>query len=145
MLVSRQRQTFGHSVSPVRRLHLPICFPATRRDAAKTIMAIQSWPLRLLQRLYGLPMSLDVEKYRPFLAEYNLSRQEETELIQALWTILESFVDHAYGINPVQQCGGALEHNDLQGPVESLESAHSQSLEKKKPIRYEDLKRLGPE
>lgn len=90
-------------------------------------------------------MSLDVEKYRPFLAEYNLSRQEETKLIQTLWTILESFVDHAYGINPVQQCGKALEHNDLQSPIESLESPESQPLEKKKPIRYEDLKRLGPE
>jgi hypothetical protein len=86
-----------------------------------------------LQRLCGLPMSLDVEKYRPFLAEYNLSRQEETKLIQTLWTILESFVDHAYGINPVQQCGRALEHNDLQSPIESLESAQHHPLKNEEP------------
>lgn len=90
-------------------------------------------------------MPVDVEKYRHYLAGYQLSEEEKTKLIQVLWTILESFVDHAYGINPVQQCGKALEHNDLQGPVESLESAHSQPLEKKKPIKYEDLKRLGPQ
>ncbi len=133
MFVSRPRQTLGHSVSPVRQLHLPACFPEIRRDAAKTIVAIQSWPLQLLQRLCGLPMSLDVEKYRPFLAEYNLSWQEETKLIQTLWTILESFVDHAYGINPIQQCGRALEHNDLQSPIESLESAQHHPLKNEEP------------
>jgi len=144
MLVSRHRQSLGHSVSPVRRLHLPICFPAIRRDAAKTIMAIRSWPLRLLQRLYGLPMSLDVEKYKPFLAGMNLSDQEQTELIQSVWAILEGFVDQAFGRHPIQQCGRPLEHNDLQGTPESIESAGHHPLNKKKPIRYEDLKRIGP-
>lgn len=93
---------------------------------------------------FGFHMPLDIEKYRPLLAEYHLSRQEETELIQTLWTILEGFVDHAFGRHPIQQCGKVLEHKDLQSPSESIESAGNQPLNKKKPIRYEDLKRIGP-
>ena len=89
-------------------------------------------------------MSLDVEKYRHYLAGYEMSEEDKTELIRSVWAILEGFVDHAFGQHPIQQCGRALEHSDLQGLNESLESAEHHPLEKKKPIRYEDLKRIGP-
>mgnify|MGYP001607677352 CR=1 FL=1 len=94
--------------------------------------------------LYGPNMSLDIEKYRHYLAGYQISEEEKTELIKNVWAILEGFVDHAFGRHPIQQCGRPLEHNDLQGPSESIESAGNQPLNKKKPIRYEDLKRIGP-
>jgi hypothetical protein len=124
--------------------HHTACFPETSRDAAKTIMAKTFRPLRRLQHLYGLPMSLDVEKYKPFLAEMNLSDQEQTELIQSVWAILEGFVDHAFGRHPLQQCGKVLEHNHLQDPGESIESAGHHPFNQQKPIRYEDLKRIDP-
>lgn len=90
-------------------------------------------------------MSLDVEKYRHYLAGYQISEEEKTQLIKSVWVILEGFVDRAFGRHPNQQCGRPLEHSDLQSPSESLESAERQPLEKKKPIRYDDLKRLGPQ
>ena len=89
-------------------------------------------------------MSLDVEKYRHYLAGYSLSEEEKTALIKSLWTLLEGFVDQAFGRHPVQHCGRALEHSDLHRPIDSLESMERQPFEKKKPLRYEDLKRLGP-
>ena len=103
-------------------------------------------PLRIAsQHQHGPDMALDVEKYKPFLAGMNLSEQEQTELIKNVWAILEGFVDQAFGQHPIQQCGRALEHSDLQSSIDSLESVESQPLAKKKPIRYEDLKRLGPQ
>ena len=89
-------------------------------------------------------MSLDVEKYGHYVSQFDLSEQEQTELIQTVWTILESFVDQAFGRHPHQQCGTRLEFNDLHGPIESLESKESQPLERTHPIRYENLKQLGP-
>lgn len=89
-------------------------------------------------------MSLDVEKYRHYLDGYQISEEEKTELIKNVWAIMEGFVDQAFGKHPIQQCGRALEHNHLQDPSESIESAGHQPLNKKKPIRYEDLKKIGP-
>lgn len=89
-------------------------------------------------------MALDVEKYRHYLAGYQISEEEKTQLIKNVWAILEGFVDQAFGCHPIQQCGRPLEHNHLQDPGESLESAERQPLEKRKPIRYEDLKRIDP-
>lgn len=92
----------------------------------------------------GSDMPLDIEKYRHFVSQFDLSEQEQTELIQTVWTILESFVDQSFGRHPHQQCGTQMEFNDLHAPLESLESTESQLLEKTRPIRYEDLKQLGP-
>lgn len=90
-------------------------------------------------------MPLDVEKYRPYVAGFDLSPEEQAELIRSVWLVLESFVDQAFGQHPNQHCDRALEYNDLQGTTESIESAVQHPLKKKKPIRYADLKKLGPE
>ncbi len=89
-------------------------------------------------------MPLDIEKYRHLVSQFDLSEQEQKELIQIVWTILENFVDQAFGRHPHQQCGTRLEFNDLHGALESLESKENQPLERTHPIRYETLKQLGP-
>ena len=85
-------------------------------------------------------MPLDIEKYRHFVSQFDLSKEEQTELIQNVWAILESFVDQSFGRHPHQQCGRTLEHNDLHAPLESLESEESNPLEQTRPIKYEELK-----
>ncbi len=89
-------------------------------------------------------MPLDIEKYRHFVDGYDLSEQEQTELIQHVWGILESFADQAYGRHPHQQRGKRIEINDLQASVESLELKASNPLEKTRSIKYETLKNTGP-
>lgn len=85
-------------------------------------------------------MSLDIEKYRSLLAGYHLSEEEETELIQSVWTMLEGFVDHAYGRHPHQRCGMMLEQTNLQMPTDSLESPESHSIHTIQAIGNETLK-----
>lgn len=101
-------------------------------------------PHSALQHKYGSDMPLDIEKYRHYLNGCDLSEEEKTELIRSVWAILEGFVDHAFGKHPIQHCGRALEHSDLHEASDSLESAAKHLLKQNKPIRYEDLKRLGP-
>lgn len=49
-------------------------------------------------------MQPDLEKYWPYLDGYDLSDSEKRELIHTLWSMMESFVDSAFGTHPVQQC-----------------------------------------
>ena len=67
-------------------------------------------------------MNLDIEKYRHYVAGFDLSPQEQAELIRNVWMVLESFVDQAYGRHPHQHCLRKLEFKDLQDPLDLLES-----------------------
>lgn len=51
-----------------------------------------------------LVMPLDLEKYRPYVDHFDLSDAQKAELIQTVWSMMESFVDQAFGTHPVQQC-----------------------------------------
>lgn len=67
-------------------------------------------------------MALDIEKYRHYVAGFDLSPEEQAELIRNVWAVLESFVDQAYGRHPHQHCRHKLEFKDLQDPLDLLES-----------------------
>lgn len=42
-------------------------------------------------------MRPDVEEFMPYLDKYELTKEEKTEFINALWSILEIIVDGAFG------------------------------------------------
>lgn len=67
-------------------------------------------------------MPLDVERYRHYLAGFDLSPEEQAELIRNVWAVLESFVDQSYGRHPNQHCRQNPQINDLQNPSGLLES-----------------------
>jgi len=46
-------------------------------------------------------MKLDIEKYMPMLETLNISHAEKLEMLRTVWGIMESYIDHAYGIAPV--------------------------------------------
>lgn len=39
---------------------------------------------------------LDVERYRPDIAEFNLTEKQEVELLQTLWSIMRTFVEMGF-------------------------------------------------
>ncbi len=49
-------------------------------------------------------MQPDIEKYRKYVNQFDLSEERKIELIHTVWRIMESFVDRAFGDDPVQQC-----------------------------------------
>ncbi|MCU7805678.1 MAG: hypothetical protein KZQ96_21030 [Candidatus Thiodiazotropha sp. (ex Lucinoma borealis)] len=60
----------------------------------------------------------DPEKYREHVEEFDLSEQEQTELLQTLWSIMAAFVDMGFGVDSFQFL-----------PKETLSSAHSDTDE----------------
>ena len=45
----------------------------------------------------------DCEQFRPYLADANLSKEQEDEFLTTLWNIMLGFVDLGFGIHDVQQ------------------------------------------
>lgn len=45
-------------------------------------------------------MTPDMDKYLAMVEDYDLSDAEKRELILAVWSIMEAFVDRAFGMDP---------------------------------------------
>jgi hypothetical protein len=62
-------------------------------------------------------LSIDYALYERYLADSGLSEAEKREFLDALWTIIVSFVDLGFGVHPLQQakgdCGQELDLGDL--------------------------------
>lgn len=72
-------------------------------------------------------MKLDIQKYTRFVEDFDLSGKQKRELIQAVWQIMESFVDRGWGIHPLQQGSGKAIDKDCLGRPSSIESQDSNS------------------
>lgn len=51
-------------------------------------------------------LTIDWDAYLPFFEDEDISEEEKHELIEALWSIVVSFVDLGFGVHPVQQACG---------------------------------------
>ena len=48
---------------------------------------------------YPEPPRLDVERYRAHLKGLDLTEEQAAEVLKTLWTIVEAFVDEAFGVD----------------------------------------------
>lgn len=48
-------------------------------------------------------LTVDVEKYQAFLDGADMSEAQKEEFLQALWSIMVSFVDLGFGVHPLQE------------------------------------------
>ncbi|PUB90896.1 MAG: hypothetical protein DBP01_05225 [gamma proteobacterium symbiont of Ctena orbiculata] len=48
------------------------------------------------------PLACDPEKYREYLDEFDCSEEEQTELLQILWSIMAAFVEMGFGVDSIQ-------------------------------------------
>lgn len=46
----------------------------------------------------------DLQKYRDFMSEFEMTDEEKDEVTLALWTIMNHFIDDAFGEHSVQLC-----------------------------------------
>lgn len=51
---------------------------------------------------FSSPAAPDLERYRSYIADLNLPREEETELLLVIYRMMGSFVNRAWGDDPVQ-------------------------------------------
>lgn len=62
-------------------------------------------------------MPPDLEKYLPYVEEFDLTRVQQLELIHSIWIVMEAFADRAFGLLPAYQLPGVDWPDDsLQGP-----------------------------
>tara|TARA_X000001316_G_C893025_1_gene14023 strand:+ start:197 stop:526 length:330 start_codon:yes stop_codon:yes gene_type:complete len=53
-------------------------------------------------RNHQLSVGIDTSKYEALLADAEISDEDKRELIQALWSIVSSFVKLGFGVHPAQ-------------------------------------------
>jgi len=69
----------------------------------------------------NLIMPPDFDKYRHYTDGFDLTETQKQELMQTVYSIMESFVDQAWGLHPVQQCTDRAD-SSLQDSHRILES-----------------------
>lgn len=67
-------------------------------------------------------MTCNAEKYLPLLEQCDMTLRQKEEAIQTVYVFMESFVDQAFGVHPVQQCRGYAANDNLQSPANDLDS-----------------------
>lgn len=71
---------------------------------------------------------IDLEKYRRHVAHFKLPQDKETELLRAVWNIMQNFVDRAFGEDAAQlavRAGGKSDAKDASGGPFVVESSPS--------------------
>ena len=68
-------------------------------------------------------MPPDLQTYRSYVDGFDLTEEQKAELIHTVWSIMESFVDRAFGLHPVQQCRAAASGVDSNAGRESVDSS----------------------
>lgn len=63
-------------------------------------------------------VGVDVEKYKAFLDDPALSEAEKENFLQALWSIVVTFVDLGFGVHPLQE---VCDEDEV--PAEALKEA----------------------
>lgn len=71
----------------------------------------------------GRRVEVDVAAYEHFLEGADLTEDEKREIIEALWSIIVSFVDLGFGVHPVQQIDAAGDKT-CTDPDDQLQSKH---------------------
>ncbi len=59
--------------------------------------------IQVVDRAGRPALTLNVDDYRQYVEDMGLSPEQEQELLETLWTIIVSFVDLGFGVEPVQQ------------------------------------------
>lgn len=56
-------------------------------------------------------LTLDVELYETYLKDNNLTAEQKRKFLETLWTIIVSFVDLGFEVDPLQQMPSACGQN----------------------------------
>ncbi len=83
--------------------------------------------IQVVDRAGRPALTLNVDDYRQYVEALNLSEEQEQELLQTLWTIIVSFVDLGFGIEPVQQATKSRARGDARSKTAEGELHHEYS------------------
>lgn len=67
------------------------------------------------------PLALDPKKYRAYLDQFELSEEQQNELLETLWRICKTFVEIGFGLDSVQNIFSLNLANALQDEENKLD------------------------
>lgn len=70
-------------------------------------------------------VTVDVERYQSYLDDPNLSVEQKEEFLQALWSIVVTFVELGFGVHPLQEVCGQDSEGLNQSPKEVFDKVKS--------------------
>lgn len=74
-------------------------------------------------------VTVDVEKYQSYLDGSGMSDAEKEEFLQALWSIIVSFVELGFGVHPLQEVCGKTPEIEGQGAKAAFDGVSSEQPE----------------
>jgi hypothetical protein len=78
-------------------------------------------------------LTIDWDAYLPFFEDDDISEADKQELIEALWSIVVSFVDLGFGVHPVQQACGKGDDPLSDAPPDLLSLIKNELSEQEEP------------
>lgn len=66
---------------------------------------------------------LDVQKYRSYVDDFDLSSEEKDKLLEAVWSMLGTFVDRSFDEDPVQHLLGTDSDSNRKSRNNGVDSA----------------------
>lgn len=94
-------------------------FPLNEREQSVDVSPSddETQGIQVVDRAGRPALTLNVDDYRHYVEDMGLSPEQEQELLEALWTIIVSFVDLGFGIEPVQQAMKDRVRKDVRSDV----------------------------
>lgn len=77
-------------------------------------------------------LTVDVEKYQSWLDSSEMSQAQKEEFLQALWSIVVSFVELGYGVHPLQETCGQDDPDGADTPTDAPDQVDLQHGENNK-------------
>lgn len=70
-------------------------------------------------------LTVDVEKYQAYLDGSDMTEAQKEEFLQALWSIIVSFVELGFGVHPLQEVCGKTPEIEGQGAKDAFDAVSS--------------------
>jgi hypothetical protein len=85
--------------------------------------ASESWTAVAVTRspIAAAPLQFDPTKYRQHLESFDLTEEQQTELLAILWRILATFVELGFGVDSVQTLLPALAEASTEDEADQLD------------------------
>lgn len=74
------------------------------------------------------PLPLNAAKYREYVEGFDLSEEQQAELLQTLWSIMCAFVDIGFGVDSVQRCIPALAELTAAASGNEVENTYAETF-----------------
>ena len=79
-------------------------------------------------------LSIDVAKYQEYLDGSDLTPEQKEEFLQAVWSIVVTFVELGYGVHPLQEACGKDHECDGESPAQAADAVLSEDQSSAKPL-----------